>query len=466
MEADLALVKKHGGIEKAFEQVISAERRAFIGALKCMYYLTKREIAHTTKFSPLLELAKSLGATYLQDMTVGQNAKYSSERFMQECVEALATVISKDIIKSLRDLPFFALCIDETTDVSTTKQLIVYCWYIVKGEVKTSFLKIAKLSDGLAQTISDHVCGICEEINLDLRKLCGLGSDGASVMLGVRRGVSTLLKEKVPTLVANHCIAHRLALACGQAANEVAYLKKFKDILDQLYRFYDNSAVRMAGLKAIQDVLHDPQLKLTQAKDVRWLSHKKAVGNLRKCLPSVIASLEREAEERNCAQAVGLLSFVKQYKFVATLYMLSDVLPPLANLSRAFQKKDIDFTVVKSLVQGTKATIDALSMTPGEHYQSLPSVLPELRQSGLNLPNDLEIDQFKKNVYDKYMGILSDHITARFPDVALLEGFGIFDPAGLPHELALHATHGQDMLHTLTDHYGKHGIIETDASQV
>lgn len=70
----------------------------------------------------------------------------------------------------------------------------------------------------------------------------------------------------MPYLIANHCVAHRLALACGQAADEVNYLKKFKDILDQLYRFYQNSAVRMAGLKAIQDVVNDPQLKRTQAK--------------------------------------------------------------------------------------------------------------------------------------------------------------------------------------------------------
>ena len=40
-------------------------------------------------------------------------------------------------------------------------------------------------------------------------------------------------------------------------------------------------------------------------------------------------------------------------------------------------------------------------MTPGKHYQSLPSVLPELRESGINMPSDLEIDQFRKNVYDK-----------------------------------------------------------------
>ena len=65
---------------------------------------------------------------------------------------------------------------------------------------------------------------------------------------------------------------------------------KFKDILDQLYRYYKNSAVRTAGLRAIQEVLNDTHLKLTQAKDVRWLSHEKAVSNLRKCFTSVITS--------------------------------------------------------------------------------------------------------------------------------------------------------------------------------
>ena len=56
-------------------------------------------------------------------------------------------------------------------------------------------------------------------------RLCGLGSDGASVMLENRGGVSKLLREKAPFLVATHCIAHRLALACGQTANETPYLK-------------------------------------------------------------------------------------------------------------------------------------------------------------------------------------------------------------------------------------------------
>ena len=304
-----------------------------------MYFLNKREIPHTTNFLPLVELCKSLGATYLADIVVGGNAKYSSERFMQEIIQALAEVVSKNIIIALQASPFFSLCIDETTDMSVTKQLIVYCRYIAaaEGDVKTSFMHIAALPDGKAVTIANKIHELCVEVQLDLQKFCGLGSDGASVMLGNRGGVSTLLKQKTPFLVANHCIAHRLALACSQAANEIPYLKRFKDILDQLYRYYQNSPVRMSGLNSIQEILNDPHLKLLQAKDVQWLSHGKAVANLRKCLPSVIASLEQEAEERNCAQAVGLVSFIKKYKFVASLYMLSDILPPLANLSRAFQ---------------------------------------------------------------------------------------------------------------------------------
>ena len=66
--------------------------------------------------------------------------------------------------------------------------------------------------------------------------------------------------------------------------------------------------------------------------------HEHAVENLQKCLQSVIISLEQEAADHNDAQALGLAVYVKSYKFVATLLMLSVILPPLALLSRAFKK--------------------------------------------------------------------------------------------------------------------------------
>lgn len=104
--------------------------------------------------------------------------------------------------------------------------------------------------------------------------LCSLESDGASVMMLVAK----LLKDHVPFLVSHHGIAHRLT--CGQSMNEVTYLKCFKSVLDQLYCFYSYPAVRTAGLRSIQEPIDDPHLKITQAKDVWWLSHDKAVSHL------------------------------------------------------------------------------------------------------------------------------------------------------------------------------------------
>ena len=60
------------------------------------------------------------------------------------------------------------------------------------------------------------------------------------------------MRANCPRLINIHCVAHRLALAAAQSAAGIPYLTKFKDILGQMYRYYEASGVRMAGLKAIQ----------------------------------------------------------------------------------------------------------------------------------------------------------------------------------------------------------------------
>ena len=66
------------------------------------------------------------------------------------------------------------------------------------------------------------------------------------------------MKEIVPGLVNNHC----LALACSQAADAIPSMKKFKYNVSQMYQFYDYSAARMAEFKKIQCILGASDLKL------------------------------------------------------------------------------------------------------------------------------------------------------------------------------------------------------------
>ena len=282
LKAQLCLSRRDGGLQQAFTAVENTEPTAIKAAMKYLYWLAKQEIPCTTNYVGLLELVQSLGTTYLSDLNLGGNAHYTSERFLQEAMTSLGEVISKIIFDDLRASPFFALICDDTTDVATVKEVIIYARYLGRDrKVCTSFIGMIEVADGASRTILVALQLLCDREHLDIQnKLVAFGSDRAAVMIGARSGVATLLKHICPWMISNHCVAHRLALAAGQAAEEVAYIKKFKAILSQLYRFYDFSAVRTAGLRGIQEVLNDPKFKLTKGLDVRWLSHERAVENL------------------------------------------------------------------------------------------------------------------------------------------------------------------------------------------
>ncbi|XP_006824225.1 zinc finger protein 862-like [Saccoglossus kowalevskii] len=447
----------NGGIIAAMDRHINMERQSFISALRCMYWICKNEVAHTTKFRPLLDLVKSFGGSCLEHLNKGGNANYMSERIIQEMVDVLAQVIERRIYSDIRESPFYSLMVDETTDISILKQLIMYAKYTDKeGNAKTSFVHISDIFDGKAETIETAIVNFCEKNMFLLNsKMAALGSDGASVMVGKRTGVATRLKERNPILINVHCVAHRLALASSQAMDKIKYLHRISTTLQQLYYFYQNSSVRMSGLKEIESVLNEPQIKLKEAKSVRWLSHQRAIDAIRKTLPAVITSLEREAEERGDATAHGLSIFLKQYNFVAAVHMLSDILPHLTRLSLIFQKKNVDLSIIEPVLHSTIVTLQQMKDNPGAHMQAVDGRLTgDLAIHDINVSDNMK-DSFITNVYHKYIDGLIVNLRERFPDVHLLQAFSIFDPSLLEKDDSgrLDDTLQQQHLETLSTHY-------------
>ena len=163
------------------------------------------------------------------------------------------------------------------------------------------------LVDGTAECIVETITTYLEGKNLLLNKLMGFGSDGASVMTGRVSGVATRLNRINPYLVSIHCVSHRLALAVSQAGEQVQFIKKFKRSLSSIYSFFHGSPLRIESLKAVHEVLNSSFLKLKEAKDVRWLSHDQAVQALRKTLPAVLITLEKEGAEKGEPVAIGLV---------------------------------------------------------------------------------------------------------------------------------------------------------------
>ena len=224
-------------------------------------------------------------------------------------------------------------------------------------------------------------------------KLRGLGTDGASAITGkVNGAVQLIINKQLASQTGNskclaigcHCAAHKLNLAATQAGDSIQYVKQFKEIIRQLFDFYNNSAVRAAGLLAIQKLLDEPELKVLQPSSTRWLSTGNCVVRLKKILGSIIISLGREFEERGDA-AAGLNKFLSEYQFIATLLLFCDVLPTINRLSKIFQDQDVDYALLATVVESTKNALSKLRDGDGKNLKDIQLYIEMLEEHGVTV---------------------------------------------------------------------------------
>ena len=71
-----------------------------------------------------------------------------------------------------------------------------------------------------------------------------------------------------------------------------------------------------------------------EVKDTRWLSQEKAISNLQRNLPAVLATLAEEADLKKDPVARGLYTYCATYRFVAAVHLQADILPGSPNYSK------------------------------------------------------------------------------------------------------------------------------------
>lgn len=102
--------------------------------------------------------------------------------------------------------------INESTDISTTENLIVYVKLVNDFKPESHFLFNIKIPNGRADTVTQTEINHLAAGGVETKKQVGFGSDGAAVITGKTNGVAVRLKKVNPFLISIHCMAHRLAL--------------------------------------------------------------------------------------------------------------------------------------------------------------------------------------------------------------------------------------------------------------
>ena len=212
-----------------------------------------------------------------------------------------------------------------------------------------------------------------DKFGLDSRKLSSFVSDGAAVMTGSRSGVATKLKELNPQLINFHCICHRLALACTDTLTSVSYISSVLKWFSQLWCMFQNSPKKMAMYLKMQAEMKMLTLstdkagsqvsrRLKKACTTRWLSFDASVKAVYADYPALLHTLSNLKD--GDATSLGLFTKVKDVKFIGTVYILSEVLPHLSVMSKAFQKGAVDFSRIAPTIEYTKEQLEEAVESP------------------------------------------------------------------------------------------------------
>ena len=151
--------------------------------------------------------------------------------------------------------------------------------------------------------------------------------------------------------------------------------------------------------------------------------------------------MEREAEERDDVTAAGLHHVMTEYKFVATMFLLCDVLPTVNRLSLLFQAQWIDFSSLLKYIQSAVTKLDGMNTVDGTYLKAIGEYVHELSQSGVEIRkvvkrgNTLDHHEvFWRSVQLPFLTQLVANIDSRFKDGdVIFPLLSVLDPKNLPN---------------------------------
>ena len=291
----------------------------------------------------------------------------------------------------------FSVLIDESTSLGAKSCLIIYIRSCVgdSNDPLTFFLDIVELTDTTAAGILDALLGCLTKHGLTEDFLSqfwlGIGTDGASVMLGKRGGLCTKLKEKYPNLLTWHCFNHRLELAVHDAVKACTQVNHFKIFMQKLYSLYSMSPKNRRALQQCAAEVGSELLKIGRVLDVRWVasSHRavKAVWVSYTALYAHFekASVDNSLDSKERSQYKGMATKLQSPVFLKNLAVMLDALEELADLSESLQAESMSLPKAHKLIMRQIQVFQARKLNDGENLAVANKAATDLNFKGVVL---------------------------------------------------------------------------------
>ena len=266
--------------------------------------------------------------------------------------------------------PWYAIQVDESTDIDNKAILLVYVRYLYQEDVHEDMLCALSLPSNttgaeLFKSLNDYMSG-----KLDWSFCVGICTDGAAAMTGRISGLIARVKEVAPECESTHCVIHREMLASRKMLPELNSV--LNDVI-KVINYVKANALNSRLFEQLWDEMDEAHKRLLLHTEVRWLSKGRSsarVFELREPLRRFLSEKKPQ-----------LASHFSDMDWVAKLAYLCDIFNLLNELNLSLQGKMTTVFKLADKVAAFKAKLELWGrrVTRGifDMFQTLAGVLEE-----------------------------------------------------------------------------------------
>ncbi|XP_030758365.1 uncharacterized protein LOC115884055 [Sitophilus oryzae] len=225
--------------QKKYDDVKAAE-------LKLCCYIADKNLPML-----LMDTLPLLNKELYPDSNIAKNLKIKRLKATKLITGILGPAFKAEIVMDLK-LEKFSIIIDETTDVSSKKSLVIVVRYWKEGRVQDQFFDLVAVEDATSEALFNIIKNILSVNNIPFENIIGFGSDNASTMMGTVKGVQARLKEILPHIYVQGCTCHSLHLCTSAAAKNLP--NNVEQFTRDIYAYFAHSNKRLSELKGVPDI--------------------------------------------------------------------------------------------------------------------------------------------------------------------------------------------------------------------
>ena len=353
--SEILLGKNDKQIEKAILKSTAKAKETTKRCIRTAYFIAFHDRPYTD-YPEIIQLQEINGL----DLGYILHGKTTCTE-MIKCVAAeMRKRICDAIIEKERKI---GVIIDESTSLSKKSCLVIYLRAVLDKTPENIFLDICELDRQDALSVKKALIESLSKNGFTgtylAKHLIAFTSDGASVMLGCKSGVGTLLKKDYPPIILWHCLNHRLELAVYDSINAVSGVNSMQAFFSEVYSIYSMSPKLQRELKSISREVDVELKKVGKIFTIRWIASSfRAVRASWNDYPALYAHFDKlsvdptvKATERQ--KYKGLAKKLSTQNFVEDVALLKDCLGQLSVLSETLQDRNINIVEGNRHVQWT-----------------------------------------------------------------------------------------------------------------